>query len=58
MGEMGCACAEADGDLPEEIKEAFRTATPYTEGRSVDIDVNRHEQLGTIKRLLKIKYEN
>ena len=57
LGEKGYAQLDADSELPEEIKEAFRIATPYTEGRSVDIDVDRHEQLETIKRLLKIKYE-
>jgi len=55
LGEKGCACVEADNDLPDEIKEAFRTATPYTEGRSIDIDVDGREQLAAIKRLLKIK---
>ena len=58
LGEKGCACVEADSELPEEIKQTFRDATPYTEGRSIDIDINRHEQLETIKRLLKIKHEN
>jgi hypothetical protein len=58
LGEKACACAEADSDLPEEIKEAIHAATPYTEGRSIDIDINRHGQLEAIKRLIKIKYEN
>ena len=58
FGEKACACIEADNELPDEIKEAVRAATPYTEGRSIDIDMQRHEQLETIKRLLKIKYEN
>lgn len=58
FGEKACACIEADNELPDEIKEAIRAATPYTEGRSIDIDMQRHEQLETIKRLLKIKYEN
>ena len=58
LGEKGCACVEADSDLPNEIKEAFRVAAPYAEGRSVDIGINRFEQLDTIKRLLKIKHEN
>ena len=58
LGEKACACAEADGELPDDIKETIRAATPYTEGRSIDIDVTRREQLDAIKRLLKIKYEN
>ena len=58
FGEKARACIEADGTLPEEIKEALRAATPYAEGRSIDIDVTRREQLDTIKRLLRIKYEN
>jgi len=58
LGEKACACAEADAELPVDIKEAIRVATSYTEGRSIDIDINRSEQLETIKRLLKIKYEN
>ena len=58
LGEKGCACVETDSELPEEIKQAFRDATPYTEGRSIDIDVTGSEQLDAIKRLLKIKHEN
>ena len=58
LGEKGCVCVEADSELPEGIKEAFRAATPYTEGRSVDIDIDRREQIETVKLLLKIKYEN
>ena len=58
LGERGSACVETDSELPEEIKKAFRDATPYTEGRSIDIDIKQHEQLDTLKRLLKIKYEN
>ena len=57
LGEKACACAEADNELPNGVKEAIRTAAPYTEGRSIDIDINRLEQLETIKRLLMIKYE-
>jgi len=30
-------------DLPEEIKEAVRSATPYTEGRSIDLDISPDE---------------
>ena len=58
LGEKGCACVETDNELPEEIKQAFRDAVPYTEGRSVDIDIERREQILAIKRLLKIKHEN
>ena len=58
LGEKGCACVEMDNELPEEIKQAFRDATPYSEGRSIDIDIDRREQLESVRRLLKIKYEN
>ena len=58
LGEKAVACVEADDVLPDDIKEAFRAATPYAEGRSIDIDINRHEQLETIKRLLSIKHTN
>ena len=30
-------------DLPDEIKEAVRTATPYTEGRSIDLNISHSE---------------
>jgi len=56
LGEKASACAEKDDGLPEEIKAAIHAATPYAEGRSIDIDVNRREQLEAIKCLLKIKY--
>ena len=58
LGEKACACVESDNELPDEIKESIRAATPYTEGRSVDIDVKLSEQLKEVKRLLQIKYEN
>jgi len=58
LGEKACACVEADTELPDEIKEAFRTATSYPEGRSIDIDIDQREQLEAIERLLKIKCEN
>ena len=58
LGEKASACVEADSELPNEIKEALRAATPYTEGRSLDIDINRREQLEPIQRLLKIKFGN
>ena len=57
FGEKAVACIEA-ADLPEVIKEEIRNATPYVEGRGIALDINSHEQLDTIKRLLKIKYEN
>ena len=53
------AVARADNaNLPGEIKEAISVATLHVEGRSIDIDINRHEQLETIKALIKIKYES
>jgi len=58
LGEKGVACVEADDVLPEDIKESFRAATPYVEGRSVDMDIHRPEQLEAAKRLLSIKYAN
>lgn len=57
LGEKVVTCAEAAG-LPDEVKEVIRAATPYVEGRGVDIDVNRREQLESIKILVKIKFEN
>ena len=58
LGEKAVASAESDNELTAEIKESIQAATPYTEGRSIDIDVSRREQLEPIKRLLRIKYEN
>lgn len=57
LGEKAAAIAQI-ADLPEDIKEALRNATPYVEGRSLDIDISYSEQLETIKTLLKIKFEN
>jgi hypothetical protein len=57
LGEKAVACVET-ATLPDEIKEAIRAATPYTEGRSIDIDINRYEQLEDVKCLLKIKFDN
>jgi len=57
LGERAAACAET-ADLPDEIKEAIRAATPYAEGRSIDIDIDRREQLEPVKTLLKIKFEH
>ena len=58
LGEKACACALADDELPEEIKEVVRAAAVYAEGRSVDVYADRMEQLSAVKRLLVIKYEN
>ena len=58
FGEKACACIESDGDLPIEIKALVRVASAYQEGRSIDIDVTRYEQLNAIKRLIQIKFEN
>ena len=57
LGEKAAACAET-ADSPDEIKQAIRDATPYTEGRSIDIDITRHEQLETVMKLIKIKFDN
>ncbi|MCL1917748.1 MAG: DUF3788 domain-containing protein [Peptococcaceae bacterium] len=57
LGERAVACAET-ANLPKEIMEVIRAATPHVEGRSIDIDITLHEQLEVIKSLLKIKYEN
>ncbi|MCL2840505.1 MAG: DUF3788 domain-containing protein [Defluviitaleaceae bacterium] len=57
LGEKAVACMET-ADLPDEVKESYRNATSYAEGRSVDIDISREEQLEVIKTLLKIKFEN
>ncbi|MDR2707128.1 MAG: DUF3788 domain-containing protein [Nitrososphaerota archaeon] len=45
-------------ELSNEIKKAIHTATPYIEGRSIDIDISQREQIEAIKNLLKIKLEN
>jgi len=42
ISEKVAPCIEA-ADLPDEIKEAVRIATPYTEGRSIDIDFYSNE---------------
>ena len=57
LSEKAAACAET-AELPDEIEEAIRAATPYAEGRSIDMDISRHEQLDPVKYLLKIKFEN
>ena len=58
LGEKGNDCVNTDSELSVEIKEAFRIATPYVEGRGIDINIQHHEQLEEVKRLLKIKFEN
>jgi hypothetical protein len=45
-------------ELPNEIKKAIHAATPYIEGRSIDIDINHSEQIEAIKNLLKIKFKS
>jgi hypothetical protein len=57
LSEKAAICSE-NTKIPNEIKKAIQTATSYAEGRSIDIDINRREQLKTIKNLLKIKHEN
>jgi len=42
INEKVASCVEA-ADLPDEVKEAVRIATPYTEGRSIDIDFYCYE---------------
>jgi len=42
ISEKAAPCIEV-ADLPDEIKEAVRTATPYTEGRSIDLDIGADE---------------
>ena len=39
VSEKAVPCIEA-ADIPEEIKEAVRIATPYVEGRSFDLDIS------------------
>ena len=58
FGEKACACIEADGELPANIKGLVRAAIPYKEGRSIDIDVTQREQLEAVKRLIQIKFES
>jgi hypothetical protein len=57
FGEKAAACIGA-ADLPDEIKEKIRNATPYVEGRSISLDIHRLEQLDMVKRLIEIKYKN
>jgi len=57
LSEKAIACIEKV-KLSNEIKKAIHAATPYTEGRSIDIDINHSEQIETIKTLIKTKFEN
>lgn len=57
FGGKAAACIEI-AELPEEIKEAVRTAKVYLSSRGVDLDVNNYNQLNVAKLLLKIKFEN
>ena len=57
LGEKASAQAQA-APLPDGIKATIRSAKAYAEGRSIDIDVNRREQLEAIQLLLEIKHEN
>ena len=42
ISEKVLPCIES-ADLPYEIKEAVRIATPYAEGRSIDLDMSLNE---------------
>jgi hypothetical protein len=44
-------------EIPGDVKEAIRAATPYVEGRYIDLDISRREQLETLKTLIKIKFK-
>ena len=57
LGEKAVNCAWV-AELPDEIKDTIYAAAPHAEGRSIDIDISRHEQLDAIKYLLKIKLGN
>ena len=57
LGEKASTQAQI-APLPDEIKAAISSAKAYAEGRSIDIDVDRREQLEDIKLLLKLKHEN
>ena len=56
LGEAAAAKV-ARSDLPEEIKATINAATPYIEGRGIDIDIHDLELLDTVMKLLKIKLE-
>ena len=58
LGDKAVACLEAVPVIPEDVKEAFRAAKPYSEGRSIDIDITQIAQLETIKKLLEVKFES
>lgn len=57
LGEKAVSKAVAS-DLPSEVIEKIREAVAYTEGRSIDIDIENSTQLKTVKQLLKIKTDN
>ena len=42
-------------ELPDDIKDAISAAIHYAEGRFIDIEVSRSEQLSIVKTLLKIR---
>ena len=55
LGENAASIAEADGTLPDELKEAIRVAVPYAEGRSIDIDIASRDQLEAVLTLIRAK---
>ena len=44
-------------ELPDYIKKAISTAISYLEGRYIDIDVSRSEQLEIVKIMLKVYFK-
>jgi hypothetical protein len=56
ISEKAAACIEV-ADLPNEIKEAVRVATPYMEGRSIDLDMSPNEIKIMGTHLTNVKYE-
>jgi len=57
LGEQAVSFTET-ALLPDEMKASIRNATAYAEGRSLDVDISRWEQLEAVKTLLRIKFEN
>jgi hypothetical protein len=57
LGEKAVACVAAS-EIPVAIKMAVCMATSYVEGRSLDLDICKREQLAVVKNLLKIKFEH
>ena len=57
LGEKAAQQALA-GDLSDQLKSTIREARAYTEGRSIDLDIDESRQLDEVKALLAIKYEN